>query len=59
MLHKNRRANSRTIRNRTVHRFCNDSDVVHLNVEELLYSVETKVKVKVVIVYPNSENITH
>ena len=39
---------------KTVHRFCNDSDLVHLNAEELLYSMETKVKVKVVIVYPNS-----
>ena len=37
--------------------FCNDSDLLHLNVEELLYSMEAKVKVKVVIVYPNSENI--
>ena len=45
------------IRNKTVHRFSNNSDLVHLNVEELLYSMETKVKVKVVIVYPNSENI--
>ena len=43
----------------TVHMFCNDSDLVHLNVHELLYSMETKVKVNIVIVYPNSENITH
>ena len=47
------------IRNKTVHRFCNDSDLIHLNVEKLLYSMETKFKVKVVIVYPNSEYITH
>ena len=33
--------------------------VVHLNVEELLYSMETKVKVKVVIVYSNTENDRH
>ena len=48
-----------TIASTPVHRFCNDSDLVHLKVQELLYSMETKVKVKVVIMYPNSENITH
>ena len=52
MLHKYRRANSRTnyleIRLHTGFAIT----VVHLNVEELLYSEETKVKVKVVIVYP-------
>ena len=57
MLPKIEEQTQEQIRNNTVHRFCSDSDLEHLNVQELLYSMETKVKV--VIMYPNSENITH